>query len=92
MVNGCDWEPIERFESLADYEKFISWINGQVAAGRAALVALDPAKAWGNAWDEHWYQCVADREVWRLVGPDPPFRGVFKRLDSTPRQAGTAAG
>ena len=86
MVDGCDWEAIEGFQSLADYDKFLSWINAQVATGGAAAVPLDPAKAWGSAWDEHWYRCVADREVWRLVGPDPPFRGVFKRLESTERQ------
>ena len=92
MVSGCDWEPVERFESLADYEKFLSWINEQVAAGRAAVVPLDPSKAWGTAWDEHWYRCVADWELWRLVGPDPPFRGTFKRLESAQRQPDTAVG
>jgi hypothetical protein len=88
VVNACGWEPIDRFQSLAHYEKFLSSINEQVAEGRAAVISLDPAKAWGSAWDEHWYQCGADPEVWRLVGPDPPFRGVFKRLDDTERKPG----
>jgi len=88
MANACDWETVDRFQSLAEYEKFLSLINDQVAKGLATVVALDPAKAWGNAWDEQWYQCVADREVWRLVGPDPPFRGIFKRLDSSQREPG----
>jgi len=82
MVNACDWEPIERFQSLAHYEQFLTSINEQVKEGRAKAVPLDPAKAWGNAWDEHWYQCIAANELWRLVAPDPPFRGVFKRLDN----------
>ena len=80
MANACDWETIDRFQSLAHYEQFLSWINDQVAKGFATVVPLDSAKAWGNAWDEQWYQCAADREVWRLVGPEPPFRGVFKKL------------
>lgn len=83
MTNACDWEPVDRFQSLAHYEQFLSSINEQIAQGRAKSVPLDPAKAWGNAWDEHWYQCVANHEVWRLVGPDPPFRGVFKRIEAT---------
>jgi hypothetical protein len=83
VANGCDWEPVDRFQSLADYEKFLSWINDQVSDGHAAAVPVEPTKAWGNAWDEHWYRCVSDRQVWRLVGPDPPFRGVFKRLEDT---------
>jgi hypothetical protein len=80
MVSACGWEPINRFESLAHYEQFLSSINEQVAAGRVIALPLDPAKAWGNAWDEHWYQCVDDPAVWRLVGPDPPFRGIFKMV------------
>jgi hypothetical protein len=92
MVNACDWEPIDRFQSLAHYEKFLSWINEQVADGRVTVVPLDQQKAWGSAWDEHWYRCNADREVWRLVAPDPPFRGVFKRLESTQRQPDDPAG
>jgi len=86
VVNACDWEPIDRFQSLAHYEKFQSWLNQQIAKGNASKVPLDPEKAWGSAWDEHWYRCLVDGEVWRLVGPDPPFRGVFKRLESMERE------
>jgi hypothetical protein len=92
MANACDWETIDRFQSLAHYEEFHSWINEQVAKGFAAVLPLDPTMAWGNAWEEQWYQCLADREVWRLVGPDPPFRGVFKRLESSPPQPKTTVG
>jgi hypothetical protein len=83
VVNACDWEPVDRFQSLAHYEQFLSRINEQVAQGHAVAEPLDPEKAWGNAWDEHWYKCVADHEVWRLVAPDPPFRGFFKKLQAT---------
>lgn len=86
MPSPCNWEPVDRFQSLADYGRFLSWINEQVTEGRAAVVPLDPARAWGNAWEENWYRCVADGQVWRLVGPDPPFRGVFKRVESAPGQ------
>jgi hypothetical protein len=78
VANACEWEPIDRFRSLADYEELLSRINRQVADGLVKAVPLDAAKAWGNAWDEHWFECLSSHEIWRLVGPDPPFRGVFK--------------
>jgi hypothetical protein len=68
-----EWDDVDSFDSDDEYERFLTWISDQVTEGRAAVVSLDPAKAWGNAWDEHWYQCLADREVWRLVGSDPLF-------------------
>ena len=81
MANPCDWTAIDRFESLAHYQEFLAWITKQVSDGRVKLVPVDPAKAWGSAWDEHWYQCVSTKETWRLVAPEPPFRGIFKQLD-----------
>jgi len=55
-------------------------VNQQVEFGLARRVPLDPQRAWGTAWDEHWYECVSTGEIWRLVAPDPPFRGVFKKV------------
>jgi hypothetical protein len=83
VANPCNWEAIDRFNSLAHYEEFLRWITGQIAEGRAQAVPMDPAKAWGTAWDEHWYECLASNDVWRLVGPDPPFRGIFKKVEAS---------
>lgn len=81
MANACNWKAIDRFESLAHYEDFLASISRQVAAGSARPMAVDPAKAWGSAWDEKWYLCLGGNELWRLVAPDPPFRGIFKKVD-----------
>ena len=80
MGSPCDWESVDRFKSLADYEQLLAKITEQVANGRARVVAVDPDKGWGTAWDEHWYQCTDKNEIWRLVAPDPPFRGIFKKV------------
>lgn len=81
MTNPCDWTAIDRFESLAHYEDFLARITKEVSDGRARLVPVDPKRAWGTAWDEHWYECLPNKEIWRVVAPEPPFRGVFKKLD-----------
>ena len=80
MANGCEWEPIQPFQSLHEYEEFLQSVNGQVESGLVRPVPLDPKQAWGTAWDEHWYECLGTGEIWRLVAPDPPFRGVFKKI------------
>ena len=77
----CDWKSVDRFKSLADYEQMLAKITEHVANGTARVVAVDPDKAWGTAWDEHWYQCAGNNEIWRLVAPDPPFRGIFKKVE-----------
>jgi hypothetical protein len=81
VANPCDWSAIDRFESLAHYQEFLAALSTQVADGRVKVLPVDPAKGWGSAWDEHWYQCLASNETWRLVSPEPPFRGIFKKLE-----------
>ena len=81
MANGCGWQPVVHFGSLQEYEDLLKSIGAQVASGAASDKALDSTRAWGSAWDEKWFQCVETGEVWRLVGPDPPFRGIFKPLE-----------
>jgi hypothetical protein len=80
MTSGCEWEPIQPFNSLRDYEEFLQSLNGQIETGVVRAVPVDPKLGWGSAWDEHWYECMASHEIWRLVAPDPPFRGVFKKV------------
>jgi hypothetical protein len=74
----CSWVPIDEFRSLADYRRFQQWIDGQVSSGLAAAVPIAKPYSGSSLWDEHWYKCLGDGKIWRLVGPDPPFRGIFK--------------
>jgi hypothetical protein len=80
MSSDCGWEEIPGFRSLDDYKRALARLNEQVVAGEAAAVDLNAAERWGTAFDEHWFQCSSSGEIWRLVGPDPPFRGIFKPL------------
>ena len=73
----CDWQSIDGFGSDREYEQFLLWITEQVEAGIATEVRVRK-KYSGVDWDEHWYRCIATKEVWRLVAPDPPFNGIFE--------------
>jgi hypothetical protein len=30
---------------------------------------------------ENWYQCSKCKEIWRLVEPDPPFGGLWEKVN-----------
>lgn len=30
--------------------------------------------------DEYWYKCTSCGQLWRLVEPDPPFRGIWSKV------------
>jgi len=77
VSSDCEWEVIDHFNSDADYAKFLRRIEEQVRSGVAKEVRV--AKPYsGIDWDERWFQCLARKDTWRLVAPDPPFQGVFK--------------
>jgi hypothetical protein len=75
---GCSWDPVDEFNSLADYRRFHEWMKGQVTSGLATAVPVTKPYSGSSLWDEHWFKCLRNGQVWRLVGPDPPFRGIFK--------------
>lgn len=73
----CRWITIESFASFDEYDQIRASIEEQVRQG---LVTEERVKKpySGIEWDEHWYRCLADKQTWRLVAPDPPFKGLFK--------------
>ena len=79
MTNaGCEWEARDGFSSLAEYLRFHESMKGQVTSGLAASVPVTKPYSGSSLWDEHWFECLSDHQIWRLVGPAPPFRGIFK--------------
>ena len=73
------WDEIHGFASPEEFERFKRWIAS--ALGEAALVEIQIETPYSGSlmFDEHWYQATAG-SIWRLVAPDPPFRGVFERV------------
>jgi hypothetical protein len=74
-----DWDEIHGFSSPGEFERFRRWIADAVAEGALAEVPVRSAYSGSTALDEHWYRSTRGT-VWRVVAPDPPFRGVFERV------------
>ena len=82
---SCNWERIGEFSSLRDYNSFQKWLDEQIASGLAAQVPVQSPYSGSSLWEEHWYQCLSDHQIWRLVAPDPPFKGIFTPIASQHR-------
>jgi len=80
MTSGCGWEPVDGFNSLAEYEKLRDSVSEQVSSGQADERRVAKPYSGLKTIDEHWYLCKATGETWRLIAPDPPFPGIFEKL------------
>ncbi len=81
-VTTAEWEPIGGFTSRLEYERFVRWLDEQLADGRAVEEPVGtPRYAGGTAFAERWLRQPGARGPWRLVEPDAPFRGVFEPVE-----------
>jgi len=81
----CPWEEVDAFVSLAEFRSFERWMLGQVSGGLARQVPVaTPYRHLGQQGEilvaEVWYLHLQSRETWRLVWPEPPFDGIFKKI------------
>lgn len=62
------WEEIHGFQSPAEYDRFVRYSVMYPRYGKGMI--------FGGRWFEH----IETREIWRLVAPDFPFRGLWERV------------
>jgi hypothetical protein len=79
-VIECPWEEIDKFHSFQEYEKFKDWISEQVALKNADEVPVRERYSGTMMREELWFKHLSSDQIWRLVGPDPPFYGVFEPI------------
>jgi hypothetical protein len=81
----CPWKEVDGFVSLAEFRSFERWMLGQVSGGLARQVPVVYPYRHGDGHAgivviEIWYLHLQSRETWRLVWPEPPFDGIFKKI------------
>ena len=83
MKFPCPWEEVDGFASLVEFRSFERWMTGQVSGGLARPVPVAVPYRHGDGdivLVEVWYLHLQSRETWRLVWPEPPFDGIFKKI------------
>jgi hypothetical protein len=72
------WEEIHGFSSPGEYRRFVQYIEEQAKSDVAREIPVDPLYGKGMIYGGRWFQDVETGAVWRLVEPDPPFRGLWE--------------
>lgn len=57
------------------------YIEAQVAAGVARERVTDPSYEKGKIHGGRWFEDIETNEIWRLVPPDFPFKGLWEKVD-----------
>jgi hypothetical protein len=79
-VSQFVWEEIHGFQSPSEYARFVAYIESQVRSGEAIEVSANSQYHKGEIYGGRWFQDIGSREVWRLIAPDFPFRGLWERV------------
>ncbi len=79
-MTHCPWERIDDFASRAEFDRFVAWMSAQVDAGSATEVPVTMRYLESTTLIERWYRHSESGQTWRVVWPDPPFRGLFSPL------------
>jgi hypothetical protein len=72
------WEEIHGFDSSSEFDRFVTYLEQEIADARAAEVAVDPDYGSEMIFGGRWIRNETTGEVWRLVAPDFPFRGAWE--------------
>jgi hypothetical protein len=80
----ANWDEIHGFASPEEYDRFVKYIEDQVSAGAVHERAVDPHYGKGMIFGGRWFEDIETREVWRLVAPDFPFRGMWEPVIRNP--------
>lgn len=67
-------EKIDRFHSIGEFERFQRYVDGLLKD--RDLVEVPVQKKYAG-FIEQWYKCPGCEQVWRLVHPDFPFKGIW---------------
>jgi len=77
---SCQWEEIHGFTSLIEFNNFVKYIQNQIKEGLVEEIEVDLNYGAGLIYGGRWFRCKGCNDIWRLINPDPPFRGLWERV------------
>ncbi len=73
------FEEINGFFSPREFQRFEKYIDDLVNGGEIKEVPVIKSLGYGDY--EKWFECSTCHEIWRLISPDYPFTGVWRKVD-----------
>ncbi len=73
-----DFIELRGFLSPLHYDSFLKDIESQLRSGLICEVRVDPDYGPGEIYGGRWFKKNDTGEIWRLVPPDFPFRGLWE--------------
>ena len=77
-MKKCTWKKIEDFQSYAEFDQFVEWMNDQIASGHAQELPIEKPYRGTPLFEEKWFLHIDSGQIWRLVWPDAPFTVIFE--------------
>jgi hypothetical protein len=68
-----DWEEIDNFGSLRERDRFLSWLQIQIANGVAEELTVPV----GTEAGERWFRHIPTGSLWRLISDQNPYGPGF---------------
>jgi len=75
------YKEIHGFNSPGEYDRFVKYIESQVKAGYLKELEPDQEYGKGEIFGGRWYENVDSGDIWRLIPPDIPFRGLWEPVE-----------
>lgn len=72
------WEEIHGFNGPKEYERFVKYIEKQIETKVAEEILPDPNYSKGEIYGGRWFKDLETGEIWRLIAPDIPFKGLWE--------------
>lgn len=75
------WEEIHGFETPGKYRQFLDYLEELKHSGQIEEISSDPNYHRGLIYGGRWFKCNQTGEIWRLVPPDIPFKGIWEPVN-----------
>jgi hypothetical protein len=72
-MSNCNWEKIEAFRSMSEFNRFVVWIERQLEKRECVEIIDDVDSA--MPLQSRKFRCLSSDQIWLLSFPDP---GYFK--------------
>ena len=81
-IVNCPWVEIHGFNGWKEYRDFEIWMNTQLDLNEAYEIPVANSYNEVCAFKENWYVHKSSGVIWRRVSPDPPFEGLFEKVNT----------